>query len=261
MGPPGDLLPPQGCHKRGAQLQIIHEILNLTNSVLVGSTTNLQVAMYWLHILIHLGAVCAASSTENRKRDLASIQSSLDAINVGLQRIDTAILGLATGTGPSLLELGMQAVPLLQNASAQIRQSEPLSLEDSVNLGTTTQALRQNTNLTINDLIAQKPLLDQAGSSALVAAGLQQQRDASNDLAVTLASRVAPNTPNVVPALNELAGIFDRAIAAFSGADPGAAAQLPPVTGMGTINPDGSCNCAAECPAGSLGGAMVMRYI
>lgn len=243
-------------------------------------------------MLLHLGAVYAASSTENRKRDLASIQSSLDAINVGLQKVDTAILGLAQGTGASLLELGNQAVPLLQNASAQIRQSEPLSLEDSLNLATTTQALRQNTNLTINDLIAQKPLLDQAGSTALVAAGLQQQRDASNDLAVALASKVAPDTPNVVPALNELAGIFDRAIATFSGADAGAASQLPPaptltsaptgdlapitlpaptgqaagvmmapVTGMGTINTDGSCNCAAECPAGSLSGAMVMRYI
>lgn len=242
-------------------------------------------------MLLHLGAVYAASSPENRKRDLASIQSSLDAINVGLQKVDTAILGLAQGTGASLLELGQQAVPLLQNASAQIRQSEPLSLEDSLNLATTTQALRQNTNLTINDLIAQKPLLDQAGSTPLVAAGLQQQRDASNDLAVALASKVAPDTPNVVPALNELAGIFDRAIATFSGADPGAASQLPPaptltsaptgdlapislpaptgqaagvmmapVTGMGTINTDGSCNCAAECPAGSLAGAMVMRY-
>lgn len=245
--------------------------------------------MYWVHILITLGAVCAASP-ENHKRDLASIQSSLDAINVGLQRVDTAILGLATGTGASLLQLGMQAVPLLQNASAQIRQSQPLSLEDSLNLATTTSALRQNTNLTINDLIAQKPLIDQAGSTALVAAGLQQQRDASNDLAVALASKVAPDTPNVVPALNELAGIFDRAIAAFSGADPAAASQLPPaptltaapsgdlapvtlpapsgaagamaqpVTGMGTINADGSCSCAAECPAGSLAGAMVMRY-
>ena len=246
--------------------------------------------MFWARMLIHLGAAYAAS-TSNSKRDLASIQSSLDAINAGLQRVDTAILGLASGTGAALLQLGQQSVPLLQNASAQIRQSEALSLEDSLNLATTTMALRQNTNLTINDLIAQKPLLDQAGSSALVAAGLQQQRDASNDLAVALASKVAPDTPNVVPALNELAGIFDKAIAAFSGADPGPASQLPPaptsstaptgdlapialpvptgsaagamsqpVTGMGTINSDGSCNCAAECPAGSLGGAMVMRY-
>lgn len=246
--------------------------------------------MYWLYMLIYLGAVYAASP-DNHKRDLASIQASLDAINVGLQRVDTAILGIAQGTGASLLQLGMQAVPLLQNASAQIRQSEPLSLEDSLNLATTTSALRQNTNLTINDLIAQKPILDQTGSSALVAAGLQQQRDASNDLAVALASRVAPNTPNVVQALNELSGIFDRAIAAFSGANPGAASQLPPapsltaspgdlapvtlpapaasaagavsqpLTGMGTINPDGSCNCAVECPAGSLGGSMVMRFV
>jgi hypothetical protein len=220
--------------------------------------------MHWTHILIHLGAVYAASA-QSQKRDLASIQSSLNAINEGLQRVDTAILGLAKGTGPTLLELGTQAVPLLQNASAQIRQSQPLSLEDSLNLATTTQALRQNTNLTINDLIAQKPLIDQAGSTALVAAGLQQQRDASNDLAVALTTKVAPDTPNVVPAINELAGIFDRAIAVFTGgADPGAmmtgAVKAPvTVTGMGTINPDGSCNCAAECPAGSLGGAMVMK--
>ncbi|KAG8162176.1 hypothetical protein KVR01_007941 [Diaporthe batatas] len=248
--------------------------------------------MYWVHMLTYLGAVYAASSSESRKRDLASIQSSLDALNVGLQRIDTAILGLATGTGASLLELGQQAVPLLQNASAQIRQSEPLSLEDSLNLATTTQALRQNTNLTINDLIAQKPLIDAANSTALVAAALQQQRDASSDVAIALTNKIAPNTPDVVPALNELSGIFDRAIAVFSGTDPGAAGQLPPaptltasptadlspvtlpaptpptagamsapVSGMGTINPDGSCNCAVECPAGSLGGAMAMRFI
>ncbi|KAL1870746.1 hypothetical protein Daus18300_005066 [Diaporthe australafricana] len=246
--------------------------------------------MYWLYMLTYLGAVYAAPP-DNHKRDLASIQTSLDAINVGLQKVDTAILGIAQGTGASLLQLGAQAVPLLQNASAQIRQSSPLSLEDSLNLATTTMALRKNTNLTINDLIAQKPLLDQAGSSALVAAGLGQQRDASSDLAVALASKVAPDTPNVVQSLDELAGIFDRAIAVFSGAaDPGAVppaptltappgdlapvtipapnsagAMSPPLTGQGTVNADGSCNCAVECPAGSLGGAMggamVMRYI
>ncbi|KAI3395072.1 hypothetical protein diail_1829 [Diaporthe ilicicola] len=251
--------------------------------------------MYWLYILFLLGAALAASP-DNHKRDLASIQSSLDAINVGLQKVDTAVLGIAQGTGPQLLQLGQQAVPLLQNASAQIRQSAQLSLEDSLNLAATTQALRMNTNLTINDLIAQKPLLDQSGSSPLVAAGLSQQRDASNDLAVALASKVAPDTPNVVQSLDELAGIFDRAIAAFSGTDPAAASQLPPaptltaapssgglapvtvpaptaaagamsppVTGQGTVNADGSCNCAVQCPAGSfggvMGGAMVMRYM
>lgn len=251
--------------------------------------------MYWLYMLIHLGAAYAAPP-DNHKRDLASIQSSLDAINVGLQKVDTAILDIAQGTGASLLQLGAQAVPLLQNASAQIRQSGALSLEDSLNLATTTMALRKNTNLTINDLIAQKPLLDQAGSSALVAAGLGQQRDASSDLAVALASKVAPDTPNVVQSIDELAGIFDRAIAVFSNnsssaaaaaavppaptptAPPGdlspvtipapnsaAGAMPPPLTGMGSVNADGSCDCAVECPAGSLGGAMggamVMRYM
>lgn len=217
--------------------------------------------------------------------DLASIQSALDTINSGLRNLDTALISLNQGTAGSLLELGQASVPVLQNATQIIMQSAPLSLSDVQSLSTSTAALRQNVNLTINDFIAQKPLFDSLQTSPLVLQGLQGSKDAAVQLGQALVSKFPPEAatmPQVneqtTAAVGELAAIFDRGIGVFSGVDPSAAQGVGPVpvpatppspsdlttiplpvpmggmvtNGAGTVGPDGSCVCAAQCPAGSF---------
>lgn len=233
-------------------------------------------------MLPQLGTVLLLAATV--AADVASIQAALDTINAGLRNLDTALLGLNQGTAGSLLELGKAAVPILQNATQVVQQSAPLSLQDTLSLGTATAALRQNVNLTMNDLIAQKPFFDSIQASPLVLQGLVSDKDAAAQLGQALISKFPPEaatTPQVneqtTAAVNELSTIFDRAIAAFSGADPNAGAGLaPPPTlqtppspsdlapvslpvpgqqvtmGTGTLNGDGSCACAVQCPAGTF---------
>lgn len=193
--------------------------------------------------------------------DLASIQGALDSINAGLRDLDTAVLNLNEQNQATLVEIGAQAVPKLQSAIQIIQQSAPLSLQDAASLSTATAALRQNSNLTINDFIAKKPLFEAMNTTGLVLQSLVADKAASVALGQALvakipdAAQVPGATDTAMAAVNELATIFDQGIAAFSGqgASTSAASGATTVdTGAGTLNADGSCNCAVQCPAGSF---------
>lgn len=196
-------------------------------------------------------AACAAA-------DLATIQGVLDAVNAGLRNLDTLVLGLGNGTPPELLtQLGAQAIPLLQNATSVVAQSAPLTLQDALSLNTSTAALRQNTNLTIQDFVAKKPFFDAMGTTATVLQGLQADKIGSVAFAQAILSKIPSTTgQTTIPdgltglgnTLNDLSSIFDLGIASFMGATAATNVQ----NGTGVLNTDGSCNCAAVCPAGSL---------
>lgn len=207
----------------------------------------------WLGFLSLLALPAAA--------DLASIQQVLDTINAGLRALDTAVLGVNEQNQDTLTQLGAAAVPALNSAIQIIQQSGPLSEQDAASLSTATAALRQNSNLTINDFIAKKPFFDSTNTTGQVLMNMQADKAASVALAQALADKVpdTSQTPgaedtSVTAAIGELSAIFDRGIAAFS--TPGSAALAPGATGVdtgvGTLNTDGSCNCAVQCPAGSF---------
>ncbi|KAJ4408028.1 hypothetical protein N0V82_009793 [Gnomoniopsis sp. IMI 355080] len=204
--------------------------------------------------------------------DLNSIKNALDIINEGLRRVDLATIGLPA-TAPALLELESIAVPLLENATAVFTASEPLDFEDTQSLVIATQALRSNLNVSINDFIAQKPLLDASGQASKISAQLASEANAALKMSSALLSKLDPDATQAQASLAQVANIFDRGTAlltnpssvnssavALSGPfDPTADLSpvfillpLPPVDGVGTLEPDGTCDCVAECPAGSF---------
>lgn len=127
----------------------------------------------------------------------------------------------------------------------------------------------QNVNLTVSDLLAQKPLFKTAGLSQTVADILQQTRDSAEGFFSAVTGQLAPvdTNSNTVDQFTQTPNVFDVAIAVFRGQaavmttpptlpSPSAAAAPagPPVTeqGMGMIAADGSYTCMAVCPAGSF---------
>lgn len=139
--------------------------------------------------------------------DLASIRNVLDVINDGLRRVDLATIGLPA-TGPALLKLEAIAVPLLENATTVILASEPLGFQDSQSLVAATQALRFNLNISINDFIAQKPLLDAAGQSSGLLADLAAEANITLKMSTALLSKLDPGATQAQASLAQVADIL-----------------------------------------------------
>lgn len=216
-------------------------------------------------IFLTAATALVGAASEVHRRDFAIIQGALNNVNALLQQIDTSIVGLTSAniatSGAQLLQLGQTILPSLQSVVSQIQASAPLTLDETNGLNAARTALGQNVNLTVSDLIRQKPLFDMAGLSGQVADEVQQVRDASGQLFTVVSSKLAPGAPDLSAQFTESLNVFDMAIAVFRGqavaAAPGAPGApagpaTPPVTGMGTLNGDGSCNCAVTCPAGSF---------
>lgn len=139
--------------------------------------------------------------------DLASVRNALDIINDGLRRVDLATIGLPA-TAPALMQLEAIAVPLLENATTVIASSEPLGLEDSQSLVVATQALRFNLNISVNDLIAQKPLLDAAGQSSAILSALGAESNVTLMLSSALLSKLDPSATQAQASLAQVAEVL-----------------------------------------------------
>ncbi|KAJ4387512.1 hypothetical protein N0V93_008105 [Gnomoniopsis smithogilvyi] len=209
--------------------------------------------------------------------DLASIQGALDAVNAGLLKLDKAVVGLPS-TVNFLTTLGAAAVPVLVNATQIIQQSAPLNLEEAASLATSTAALRQNSNLTITDLLAQRGFFVALNQTSVITDGLAGDKAASIALGDALFSKVPDAAQGPArQAIQEIFDIYDHGLALFTnlsldtGVPPAPAVTSTPnpsdftpiflpvpqaavvESGKGSLNADGSCNCAVQCPAGSLG--------
>lgn len=139
--------------------------------------------------------------------DLTSIKNALDIINEGLRRVDLATIGLPA-TAPALLELEAIAVPLLENATAVFTASEPLGFEDTQSLVIATQALRSNLNVSINDFIAQKPLLDASGQASMISSQLASEASAALKMSSALLSKLDPEATQAQASLAQVANIL-----------------------------------------------------
>lgn len=139
--------------------------------------------------------------------DLVSIKNALDVINEGLRRVDLATIGLPA-TAPALLELEAIAVPLLENATAVFTASEPLGFEDSQSLVIATQALRSNLNVSINDFIAQKPVLDASGQSGALLSRLAAEANVTLKMSSALLSKLDPTATQAQASLAQVANIL-----------------------------------------------------
>ncbi|KAJ4397112.1 hypothetical protein N0V93_001336 [Gnomoniopsis smithogilvyi] len=214
----------------------------------------------WLLMTV---ASCLVMATGNvvTPRDFASIKSALDSVNALLLQINDQINGLdaqnIATNAPALLQFGQTIIqPTLQGFRQQVEASAPLSLDETNGLNTARTAFNQNVNLTVSTLVNQKPLFDMVGLSSQVAGIVQQVHDEASSLFGIIQSKLAPSDTNTAIAqlFSESLGVFEMAIAVFRGqaAVLPAPAAVSPMTGQGTINSDGSCNCEVTCPAGSF---------
>lgn len=234
--------------------------------------------MLW-HLALSLSIAALALATTLHPRDGQAILDALNLINLGLQRIDIAILGLQNGTGPALARLAAASVPVIQNATAVVAASAPVTPLESQSLFAGLEAIRMNLNLTIIDSIKQKPLFDTLNLTATFAGGFAALRVATTAFTTALGDKLPIEARDSAEALAELDGIFQLGTDFFNGVDTGLATELPPLApftlaplpdlspvtilppmatqapvaaGQGMLNMDGSCDCAVTCPARSF---------
>lgn len=167
--------------------------------------------MVWQNQFLLLFTACGAMSTLGSnldRRDITAIQNTLETINEGLRRVDIATIALQNGTGTALQTLESDAVPLLVNATAIIRVSPLLNLQDSNSLGAAAEALRSNLLISINDFIAQEPLLAAAGQKQTILQALVAERNSTLDLTNTLSSKLDPAAGNTKLALSQIMAVL-----------------------------------------------------
>lgn len=155
---------------------------------------------YWTRLLLLTTPLLAVA-------DLASIKNALDIMNEGLRRVDLATIGLPA-TAPALLALEAIAIPLLENATAVFAASDVLGFQDSQSLVIATQALRNNLNVSINDFIAQKPLLDASGQSGLLLTRLAEEANVTLQMSSVLLSKLDPGATQAQASLAQVASIL-----------------------------------------------------
>lgn len=218
-------------------------------------------------IFLTATAALAGAASDVHRRDFNLVQGALNSVNSLLQQVDISIVSLNSSNiaaaVPQLFQLSQAIAPSLQSSTSQIQASQPLTLDETNGLNTARTALQQNLNLTMSDLIRQKPLFDQVNATELVASQITQIRDRSGVVFQAITSKLDPAAPSVNDLSTQTIAVFDMAIAVFNGQNAvGSAASMaatPPTLGVGTIV-DGACVCAVTCPAGSLMTAMtVMR--
>lgn len=170
------------------------------------------------------------------------------------------ILNISSNIGTSTLNGSGSRLCLPSNESKK-PDSCPRVLKEVENLiiafaDTPFTRADQNVNLTVSELIAQKPLFDMVGLDGQVAGIVQQVHDDASNLFNMLQSKLAPSATNsqVTQNFSASLAVFQMAIDVFSGqaAVMPSPAAVPPMMGEGTMNPDGSCNCDVICPAGSF---------
>lgn len=221
-------------------------------------------------MLLHTGTLLATmaalvgATPGMFRRDFALIQGALNNVNSLLQTIDTSIVALTpenvATNGPQLLQLGQEIMPTLQGVVAQVQSSQVLTLDETNGLNTARTALNHNVNLTVSDLVRQKPVFDAVpGLSTQVAGVIQQVRDQAGGFFQAITTKLDPAAPDVSSIFTESLAVFDMAIAVFNGQAQGAVtggaaagSDSLPVMGLGTIQADGSCQCAVACPAGQM---------
>ncbi|KAG6361776.1 hypothetical protein INS49_010005 [Diaporthe citri] len=140
--------------------------------------------------------VVATTGTEqDMRRDLGSIQASLGGVNTALASLDSAILN--DPANPKVLFSSINVLESIQQATSSINASQPLGPADTSNLKATTDSLVSNVNVTVTDLINQKPLFNRLGLEKVVSLQLQNIQGAALALASTLASKVDPGASSL----------------------------------------------------------------
>lgn len=188
--------------------------------------------------------VAATGAEKDMRRDLGSIQASLGGVNTALGSLDSAIL--KNPADPKVLFSSINVLDSIQQATASINASQPLGPADTSNLKATTDSLVSNVNVTVTDLINQKPVFDRLNLEKVVLLQVQNIQGAALVLASTLASKVDPTASALaLDGISALNAALQRGVAVYSGIAAGATvppAPAPPPPPPPTTNPIPSPN-------------------
>ncbi|KAJ0163595.1 hypothetical protein CTA2_2740 [Colletotrichum tanaceti] len=164
---------------------------------------------------------------------LDDIETALAPVFGSLQSVDAAVLALdgTPNAAANLLGASEQIQVTINQATLTVRASRDLSAAKSLRLRRTTDDLAAQTEATVNDLVARKPILDQLGVSTVALQSLQKQQIASMSLSEALAAKVPRvGQKEAAEDMASLQSVFTRAIAAYSvpGAVPVPVVAVPP---------------------------------
>ena len=130
------------------------------------------------------------------KRDLATIQAAFANISSQVNTLDAGIKALtpsedpATAVAQLTLSSRRAVVDALNAGTAEVTPTTALSIADAINLLSSSNTLVANVNSTVNDLIAQKPIVDGAGADGTVVRQLAARRSASKSFIAAVVSKV-----------------------------------------------------------------------
>ncbi|KAI9709527.1 MAG: hypothetical protein M1820_003287 [Bogoriella megaspora] len=167
-------------------------------------------------------SLALAGSSMFRKRDLATIQNALNAINTAAGTLDTNVKAFDGSAGAvTTLESDSAAVlDAINTGNSEIAPTDPISDNDALAVAGTTNTLITTLNQTIDDLIAQRQAFDSAGVSSTVLDQLQQQSIAADTFGATVVSKIPSDLQGIAQSLTaQITAAFQRGIAAYQDAN------------------------------------------
>jgi hypothetical protein len=216
-----------------------------------------------LGVLLTVTGCCTvlarAGAERDMRRDLGSIQDSLGGVNTALASLDSAILNDAAN--PKVLFSSINVLESIQQATASINATRPLGPAETSNLKATTDSLVSNVNVTVTDLINQKPLFDRLNLDKVVFLQVRNIQGAALILASTIANKVDPTASSLaLDGVSALNAALQRAVMVYAGSSTGpspvvlplpAAPQPPPSPERSNLPP--SSLPQPNSPAGTIG--------
>ncbi|KAK1715425.1 hypothetical protein BDP67DRAFT_386468, partial [Colletotrichum lupini] len=156
---------------------------------------------------------------ERAAGDLDTIERALAPVSESLANVDAAVLSLDGGpvTANNLLIFSQQAQVATDQATVDIQSAGDLSAFRAARLRRTTDALIDQTTVTVNDLVSRKPVLDNLGVSGVALESLQRQKISSMALTAALEEKV-PRVGQRIAAEGraQIESVMDQAIAIYS---------------------------------------------
>jgi len=161
------------------------------------------------------GVVDAVGATQ----DLATIQAAFQAVEGALNTLDTSIKGITGAANVADIVGKSKAVEqALKDGTTKVSGSGPISLTEALQVQTASTKLTSLTTQVINDLIAKKDVITQAGQAKTTVDNLQAQKTASDAFVKAITSKVPSAVQSIAAtAAKSVGDSLTKGITAFGG--------------------------------------------
>jgi hypothetical protein len=156
------------------------------------------------------------------KRDLATIEGQIDAVNAKITIVDNTVVALTASSdiGAAATTLTAQSgdiVTALNAGTSAITATDAVSLSDALTLNTYSNALVDNVNQTVTDFISKKDIIVAGGQGSTVVTQLQSLKTASSPFIDAIVSKVPEAAQSIAKSqAGKVLTSLDQGIAAFS---------------------------------------------